>query len=599
MAKDSTDFYQRIAEYSKKRKFTKTVHHLIFRSTTKKQEKTIAKKITRNYDTLEGKIIRNIIIETKDPFGFSFTDSTKYAHTWVEKTGNQIHIKSKEFAIRNFLLLKEKTPLDTLLLDESARLIRSQNFIREVEITAHRISKDSDSVDVLVTALDSWSLIPKGTFSTSKNRVKLKERNFIGTGHQLIFSFANRLSDGKNAYEAEYRVPNFKNTFVSAAVRYKIDLNGFYIKSANVQREFYSPFARWAGGLYIDEQYKREDFPDTTSLYIEQDFKYISQDYWGGHSFKIFKGNTQQERSTSLITSIGYRHIDYRNSPSRAYDSIGFFSNETFYLTSIGIASRQFVKDKYIFNDGVTEDVPTGTIYSLTGGVQHKYRKNRLYLGARGSYGSYYDWGYMSANFEIGSFFNGNKTEQTAFSFQANYFTHLVRLGDKWKMRQFVKPQFIIGINRLNSIGDRLTIDGGTRFSGLYGSDYDRHNKARIPGFDSELLGTEKYLLALQTQFYSPWEVLGFRLNPYLNFMGAMLNDGSINFKNSKLYSSFGVGFIIRNDYLVFSNFQVSFSYYPQIPGQGNNIFKTNSFETDDFGFQDFQLGKPRTILYN
>lgn len=594
-SKDSTNIYNRIERYSEKRRFTKKIHRLIFRSTKNKPRKEVSKR-KRDYSALEGKPIRNVIITTKDPFGFSFSDSTETANSWVEKTGNQVHIKSKEFAIRNFLLLKEHEDLDTLLLDESERLLRSQQFIREVKITASAV-KNSDSVDVNILALDSWSLTPQGTFSTTENKLTLKEYNIVGTGHQLNFSFANRLTDGRNAYTGIYKVPNFKNSFISAEVRYKNDFNGFFQKSAFIEREFYSPFTRWAAGLYVDEQFRKVELLNPENEYDDQNFKYISQDYWFGHSYRLFKGNSEKERSTNLITSIGFLDVNYKESPTAVYDSINFFTDETRYLATIGISSRQFIQDEFIFNDGITEDVPVGRVYALTGGIQNKNDKNRLYLGARASFGNYFNWGYISSNFEVGSYFNGSSTEQTAFSFQANYFTNLLSLGQRWKMRQFVKPQFIIGLDRKNSIGDRLSIDENARFNGNYGSDYRRRAGARIAGFNSDLTGTEKYVLELQTQFYAPWEIVGFRLNPFLNYTGGLLKN--TNQGTNNLYSSFGIGFIIRNDYLVFNNFQLSFSFFPEIPGRGNNLIKTNSFETEDFGFQNFNLGKPRTIIYN
>ncbi|MBP6549982.1 MAG: hypothetical protein KA782_01605 [Flavobacterium sp.] len=48
----------------------------------------------------------------------------------------------------------------------------------------------------------------------------------------------------------------------------------------------------------------------------------------------------------------------------------------------------------------------------------------------------------------------------------------------------------------------------------------------------------------------------------------------------------------------IFRTFQISLAYYPMIPGSGNNVLKTNAFETSDFGFQDFGLSKPRTVIY-
>jgi hypothetical protein len=77
-----------------------------------------------------------------------------------------------------------------------------------------------------------------------------------------------------------------------------------------------------------------------------------------------------------------------------------------------------------------------------------------------------------------------------------------------------------------------------------------------------------------------------------------MLGDEKNRWNESKAYSKIGIGFIITNDYLVFNSFQISLSYYPKIPDSGNNIFNTNSLETSDFGFQDFGLDKPRTVIY-
>lgn len=596
---DSTNLYEKIEDYSERSKATKFLHKLIFKSTNKKPSRKTKEVKKQNLRPFKGKIIRTIEIESHDPFGFSFKDSTEKANSWIEKTGNNIHIKTKPFAIRNFLLIKKNMPLDILALQESERLLRAQNWIRSTEISVKNVKGSKDSVDVFVEVLDSWSLIPKVDLSTTENTFRLRNRNFLGFGHQFDNSITNRLDDGRNGYNLRYIVPNFKNTFINTSLGYNIDLNGFYGKYIRVIRPFYSPLTTWAGGIYLDEQYRREPLVNEAQESNEQNFKYQSQDVWAGHSFRLFEGDSEKERTTNLISSVRLLHLDYRETPSIEYDSIGYFSNETFYLGSLGVASRQFIQDSYIFQDGIVEDVPVGTIYAVTTGIQHKYKINRLYLGAKISHGNYFTWGYLSTNFEYGTFLHQGKAQQTAYSFQANYFTNLIALGEKWKLRQFIKPQFLIGTNRLNSVGDRLTIDERNRFQGVYGNDEQRENSAGIPGFNSDLIGTKKFVLSSQTQFYSPWEVLGFRLNPYLNISAAMLGDEGRSISKSKVYSAFGLGFIVRNDFLVFSSFQFSLSYYPSIPGQGTHIFDTNSFSTEDFGFQNFQLGKPTPVWYN
>jgi hypothetical protein len=44
--------------------------------------------------------------------------------------------------------------------------------------------------------------------------------------------------------------------------------------------------------------------------------------------------------------------------------------------------------------------------------------------------------------------------------------------------------------------------------------------------------------------------------------------------------------------------FQISISFYPVIPGKGNNVYKLNSFQTTDFGFRDFEIGKPEPVVF-
>jgi hypothetical protein len=577
--KDSSKVYKNIQTYSKKNKFTKLVHKLVFRPVNIKVAKK--KVVRKKQQAFEGKIIRKINIITLDPFGFSEIDSTRRPKNWAEREGNRIHIKTNRLAILNLLLIRKNRPLDSLLVKESERIIRTQRYVNRVSITSELIKNNPDSVDVSVRVLDSWSIIPKGSVSSSRATFDLNERNFLGSGHEFDNKFRNRFSDGKYAYSLAYSIPNIKNTFIKTTVRYFVDLDDYYGKSINIERPFYSPLTKWAGGIYVDQQFRKDTLQDSNLIYAKQNFKYNSQDLWIGHAFKLFKGNTESDRTTNLILSGRFLNVKFIESPTIVYDPIDFYAGEKFLLSGIGITSRKFVEDKYIFKNGIIEDVPIGKTFGITAGYQYKNDLGRYYLGGQASFGNFYKWGFLSANFELGTFFDKSKTTQTAFSFQANYFTNLIDMG-RWKLRQFIKPQFILGINRVNSIGDRLTIN-------------DRDG---INGFTSAQYGTEKVMLTLQTQAYSPWDLWGFRLNPYFNYSIAMLGNAEKGLSSSKAFSKIGVGFIINNDFLVFSSFQISLSYYPSIPNIGENVFKTNSFETTDFGFQDFELAKPRTVIF-
>jgi hypothetical protein len=580
--KDTLKMHQDIQTYSKKNKFTKLLYGLIFQPIKIKRKKEIKKTAQKRFRNFEGKIIRNINVVTLDPFGYSETDTTASPKKFMSRAGNSLHNKSKQFAIRNLILIRKNKPLDSLMVKESERLIRSQRYISRVLIMPQLISEKSDSVDVTIRVVDSWSLVPEISGSGDKIDFDLNERNFLGMGHQFENIYKKRFSDSEIAYSTKYTIPNIKNTYIKTTLDYQIDVDNNYGKSIQMERPFYSPFAKWAAGVYFDQQFKVDSLPDINNVYAKQNFKFNTQDFWAGNAIRIFKGNSERERTTNLITVARILKINYIESPTIAYDNLNIFSDENFYLLGIGISSRQYVEDKFLFNYRITEDVPVGRAFGVTGGYQKKNNLGRSYLGTRASLGRYYKFGYLSSNFEYGTFFNNSKWEQNTFSFQANYFTHLMEIGD-WKFRQFVKSQLLIGNNRLASNADRLTLN----------------DKNGIPGFNTtSLFGTKKLLITFQTQSYTPWNIWGFRFNPYLNYTMGMLGDAESGFKRSKMYSQFGAGIIIRNDYLVFSSFQLSLAFYPVIPGSGNDIFKTNAINTEDFGFQDFEIYKPEPVRY-
>lgn len=580
--KDSLKLYRNIENYSQKRGFTRFLHRLIFEpvvSKPKVKKNTFQKIKKKGYADVEGKIIRKIKITTLDPFGYSEIDSTKEPHRWTYKTGNALHNKTSNLAIRNLLLIRRNKPLDSLLLLESQRLIRSQRYVRAVNVYTKPAGVGSDSVDVYFRVLDSWSLIPDIAVSGSRLDFELNERNFMGIGHQFRNRYRKDVSSNENAYSTQYTVPNILNTYIQTILNYDVDLEQNYSKYVLVHRPFFSPYTRWAAGVYFDQQYHHAFSLDTNNVVKTEILKSNTQDYWAGHAYQIFKGSSEKSRTTNLITSARFLNVDYLRTPSS--DTLRYFSDQKMYFLGLGISSRQFTQDKFLFNYAVVEDVPSGIVYGITGGYEQKDNRNRYYFGARFAYGKYFKFGYLSTDIEYGSFYFDGRPEQSAIVYKLIYFTNLFETP-RWKFRQFIKPQLIIGNQRMATNSDRLTLN----------------QESGIQGFDSETYGTKKLLISLQTQGYSPWLFWGFRVNPYLNATFGMLGDAEHGLKRSRVYSQFGAGIIVSNDYLVFSSFQFSFSYYPTIPGAGDDIIKTNAYKTSDFSLQDFDISKPRVVPY-
>lgn len=585
--KDSIKVYKNIENYSKKSKFTKFVHKLLFKSTRKAppSKKTQKKRflLKRAFDKNEGKIIRNITIETLDPFGYSVSNPNEKPNNGVERFGNKVHLKTKNFIVKNLLLIKKNQPLDSLLAKESERLVRRQRFIRSVLIEPIELKNNKDSVDISIRVLDSWSLIPTGSFSGTRGNLEITERNVFGLGHEFEQTLTNRFDNKANGNSSRYTINNVANSFINTTLYYENDLNDNKRKSFKAERIFYSPLTHWAGGVFFENRFYRDSLPDLSNNFEVQNFKLETQDYWAGHSFKIFPGKDEDFRTTNFVSTLRYQNINYLEKPDLIYDTSRFFNDEKNYLASIGITTRKFAEEKYLFNFGIIEDVPFGQVYSFTAGFQEKNYLKRAYFGGRFAYGNYFTFGYLGTNIEWGSFFNNGNSEETTLRIEANYFTNVMHWGN-WKIRQFIKPTLVIGNHRNQNIKDRININESNGLSGFN---------------STTLIGTKKWIASFQTQTYSPGNWHGFHFNPYLNISMGMTGNEKDTLFNKKLYTSFGIGILINNDYLVFNSFQLSFAFYPSIPNEGANIFKTNSFKNNDLSIPDYQIGKPTIVPYN
>jgi hypothetical protein len=577
-SKEPILIYQNIETYSERSRFTRFMIRFFFKPVVPDLPPLEVKSrlIQKPYSTFEGKIIRDINIVTLDPFGNSIGDTITTTLNFQSRTGNKLHVKTQTSTIRNLLLIRENQPFDSLLVKESERLVRNSKYITDVSFFVWETSENSDSVDVFIRELDKWSIIPGGSLSSRRITLTLREENFAGLGHEFHNGVVWNHTTGDYAFRTKYFIPNFRNTFINSTIQYGTDEYGNFIKSFAVDRPFFSPFAKWAAGANISQHLRK----DSVWAGNFMQFKYNEQDFWAGNAIRVFRGNTEYSRTTNFISTARFTRIRYLEKPPATIDTLQFYTDENSYLASLGISTRQYVQDKYIFKFGITEDVPVGKVLSITAGYQEKHHFNRVYVGGRYSTGNYHSWGYLSSNIEIGTYLRSSKSEQGVIRAGLNYFTNLMEIGS-WKIRQFVRPQFMHGIRRTDY--DQLTINKEYGLRGFY---------------SPELSGNSRLLFTSQTQSYAPWNFIGFHFGPWASFSFGMLGDAESGFRNSRVYSQFGVGVLIKNDNLVMNAFQVSLSFYPIIPGKGKNIFRINPFETTDFGYRDFEIGKPATVVF-
>ena len=101
-----------------------------------------------------------------------------------------------------------------------------------------------------------------------------------------------------------------------------------------------------------------------------------------------------------------------------------------------------------------------------------------------------------------------------------------------------------------------------------------------------------------QTQSYVPFSWLGFRMSPFIAFDIGFIGEEPDPFFKNDAYTRFGFGFLISNDYFVFENIRLSFSLFPNMPGQGENIMQFNGNFDNLFRLDEYNFREPHILEY-
>ncbi len=415
--KDS--LYYKIEEFSDKRKSTQLLHRFIFR---RHADSVLVESRTQKPSPIsyEGKIIRNIKIETTDPFGHKISDENM-DQKWYDRLANQVHIDTKKSTIRNYLLFKKGENYNAQKLYESERVLRDMKFVNRVNISVIDSNSAKDSIDVLVQVLDSWSLKPRFRFSGSNIGLGLREDNLLGLGHEVSFLYSNDFKDKENQITGSYMANNLFGSFINAGISGEKDYFENERLTFSARREFFSPLTRWAGGFTFEYFMRKVLMPvENVDVFPVVQIKVYNQDLWGGYQFPVFIGDTG-EISRNIAVLGRFQNYQYKDNPGA--DENSFFSSHNSFLVSATYIERKYAVKRNIFDYNLPEDVPYGKSLGVTAGILKRGENTTPYAGVSAGLGSFINWGYLSAKAEYGKFFNEDKESSDSFRIEGTYFT--------------------------------------------------------------------------------------------------------------------------------------------------------------------------------
>lgn len=581
-AEDSLRIYRDIEKFSKKSKFTKFIYKLVFKPVipVKSSAKKKPNKIQpRDIDKYNCRIIRNISIEVTDPFGYSLLDTAQKPHSFVQKKGNSMHIKTRRFIVRNFLFFKPNSEFEAYLVSESERLLRQSGLFRDVIIYPVPAGKSKDSVDVIVRVLDRWSISGQVVATTSAVRVRLTDRNIGGFGH----TFRNKVEfdeSGFSGYSLRYDINRIGKTYISARLFDEQSSGNTRSSSASVYRPFYSPITKWSYGSSVYSYRYAESLYYNDTLFAVPEVKSRGYDAYVSRSFRLGQMGASFEKNAKFLNLILSARMMHRVQEATVFndaDSLGVYYPLNFYLGMIALSNISFEQSNYIFRFGEVEDIPTGRFAGLIFGFDPQ--RIAQYTGIRVGTSVFRGHWYYSIIADAGKFHETTGDSRTAFNLRLTSFSPLAELGN-WKFRQFFRISYTTGENLPANRFLQLNTQPGL----------ERVNDGALPGY-------HRITGSLQTQAYAPWSVIGFRFAPVLYLNGGFISNERSTLLQGRMYSSIGIGFIIRNDLLVNSNFQISISVFPNMFGT-TDWYRLNDLRTNDFQLPTLQQDLPDFVQF-
>ncbi len=565
-----------LKSYSEKRKVTSHLYKLLFVSQSSGQQNYQGEENVNSFVNYEGKPIKSITYRKLEIFGVSIFDrSTWDSEEARQFIGNKLTIPTRTFILKRLLLQQEGDALDPTLLAESERLLRASANVQDARIL---VRKNSDgSVSLFVVTQDVFPIRPLAEIgSLQSGKLGLEDRNFLGYGHELSMAVPFNFQDSVNiGFNIGYQAKNILGSFVDAELRFEDDAVRLE-KSAEVRREFLTPRLRWAGAVYHQEVIQKGQVINLLDT-LEGPIHFVNNEAWAGHSFNI-QGDDLDAIRLYLTGRFAERHFFER--PFVAPDSNRIFINGRVFLGGLSLNKQSYYKSNLIRAFGQTEDIPVGWKLSLLRGYQWlEFDQGTLYQAeaSKSWYAPHKGYHYASVTGSL----NTDYQEVNNYAVGANYkyISPLVPLGG-FHWRNFFEASFsqLFGYQGLLALG----LDREQDVRGL-----------NVPG----LLGDRKIVFKYESVFFSPWQLVGFKM-AFFSFADVANIRGATDVEDPRdVYNSIGGGIRLRNENLIFNTMQLRIGVHID-PPSGIAPLSIDFSTRTIVNWDNFQIRKPKVNFF-
>jgi hypothetical protein len=542
------------------------------------------------YLRYQGKIIREINIQTLDVTGAKIGSEKFRAQQVLDSAFDAVHIKTKNRVIKNNLLFDVGDTINAYLLADNEKNLRDLSFIQDARIYIDTVTATNDSVDVYVVTKDLWTMgIILTTFPGHWYRMSLFDANFLGYGQRLqLYSLYKEERFPHWGEGIEYRKSNVLGSFIDFSTGYS-NINGgprvgpeeeqsFFIRASKPYLLPTSQFI-WSVETSLNQSINITDRPVADF----RNYTCLYGDVWGAYS--LSRKRTEERRlrkGEGIYLALRVQKKFFLEKPWQEPEHFNIgLNNQWFTLGSVTFFREKFYKTRYVTGFGKTEDVPYGHKLTFFGGFQYLLFHPRYYAAVegikeialpRGSFGF--------IRLYMGGFLDAKHAEDVIILSKAYWYTQVFHAG-LIKMRQKFFCSYAIVMNP--NFANWATINGGSGIS----------------GFRSSLVyGRQRIVAGTETTTWFPFPVYGFRIQSFLTFQAAQVGMSKDYIFDNRLYGAVGTGIRIKNENLVFKTLELRAFYYPNAPADISKIVLDMSLYFQ-LKFAQSPVGAPSFIAFD
>ena len=323
---------------------------------------------------LDGLTIKQIRINNQNVFSLSDDRENGFFY----QSANFLHIRTRNHIIKAQLLFKEGDTYLTRLANESERILRANNYIREATITA---DEEDGEVVINITTFDTWSTKPTVSFGRvggkNKTEIGLEEANLLGLGVNLGLSY--RKDFDRTSTTVQLVDKQLFNSWYRLAVTYSDTSDGF-LNDVSVDKPFYSLDATTSQGFSVRREKKTDSLYFKGQKYLMLDKEDEELDVYTGWSNGLSEGSlirhsvglhSLKQRATSAIEQpiiIDEQVSAYLNNldtdiirdeiyPYYAFDFLQDRFDKTINQDKIARTEDRYIGSKYGFKVGFVNDI--------------------------------------------------------------------------------------------------------------------------------------------------------------------------------------------------------------------------------------------------